>query len=105
MKPTLGRVVIYTLSEDDAKTINKRRADFEVEKRRIFNDPGSALGYIGHFGNQVEAGMECAADVVRVWSEATVNLQVKLDGNDVLWRTSATLGDGPGKWAWPKRED
>jgi hypothetical protein len=33
-----------------------------------------------------------------------VNGQAFLDGNDVLWITSAKEGTEPGQWSWPIRE-
>jgi hypothetical protein len=44
--------------------------------------------------------------IVRIFGEtpkSAVNLRVLLDGNDVFWATSRTLGEGPSFWAWPER--
>lgn len=45
---------------------------------------------------------ECAAMIVRVWSDTCVNLQLMLDGTNMSWKTSVLLGDQPGQWSWPK---
>jgi hypothetical protein len=89
VQPTIGRMVHYTLSGQDAQTINHRRADPHE---------------FGH-GNHAEEGQTYPATVVRVFdpSVTTSNLQVHLDGTDVYWATSRTEGDGPGFWAWPTR--
>lgn len=87
--PTLARMVHYTLNEADAESINTRRISDEF--------PGM------NSGNRVEAGQDCAAVVVRVWSDSLVNLQVLLDGTDSYWATSRSEGDGQGHWHWPPR--
>lgn len=107
-KPSLGRVVHYTLTESDAAAINKRRDDFGAYNRAHSGaqpgDPG-ATGHIAHVGNRAEAGQVYPAQVVRVFdpSTTTVNLQVTLDGTDTYWATSRGEGDGPGTWCWPPR--
>ncbi|WP_329147348.1 hypothetical protein OIU91_17040 [Streptomyces sp. NBC_01456] len=97
--PTLGRTVLYRLSKQDATDINRRRKDFE-------HSAGHAdrTGFIGHRGNPALEGQLCAATVVRAFNSDSnaVNLQVALDGNDVLWATSRTEGETPGQWAWPE---
>lgn len=102
-KPSVGRIVHYSLSEDDAERINKRRDDAEKSRARIADE---AVGYVAHVGNRAEAGQVLPLLIVRVWSDTTVNGQVHLDGNDLFWKTSATLAtDGPtaGRWSWPER--
>jgi hypothetical protein len=105
MKPTIGRIVHYTLSEHDAAAINKRRDDFTTHARsgEPYNKP---TGYVAHIGNRASAGDTCAATIVRTWGDredSAVNLKVHLDGNDDYWATSATQGDGHGHWRWPER--
>src|SRR5215218_6454103 len=51
MIPSVGRIVHYTLTEDDATRINKRRKDAEVSE--IAKDESGA---VVHYGNQVKAG-------------------------------------------------
>jgi hypothetical protein len=115
MEPTsIGRIVHYTLTEDDAKAINKRRADFREfndkirSQRRGFPAPAGepgATGHIGHIGNETREGEVCPAMIVRVFTSNTIyaNIQVFLDGNDTYWVGSRTEGDGPGHWAFPVR--
>ncbi len=85
MKPRLCSLVVYTIGSGDAEQVNRRRAD------------GDAIG------NQVRAGDEYPAIVVRDFNEAsgTVNLKVLLDGNDDYWATSRVRGTGYGEWHWP----
>lgn len=115
MKPTIGRIVLYTLTEDDAKQINRRRTTATAIAERIKNNsaklgdfslaepvpPHWPLGAQAHIGNDVTAGEVYPMVVTRVWSETTVNGQVLLDGNDCLWASSATEGEGGHTWSWP----
>ena len=102
-KPSLGRIVLYTLTDQDAEAINKRRADgqrFMPEHRELSN------GTMVHVGNSVSAGDVFPMVITRVWGHepgTAVNGQLLLDGNDLFWVTSATEGDGPRSWAWPQR--
>jgi hypothetical protein len=86
---SLGRIVHYTLTEQDANQVNGRR-----------DTPA--------YSNNAVAGQVFPAIAVRVWGPKCANLQVFLDGNDTLWKTSATedpnLGFGnSGFWHWPER--
>jgi hypothetical protein len=85
MQPTIGRIVHYTLSQQDADAINAQR------------------GPLG--GNHASEGDTYPAMVVRVFhpETSTANLQVFLDGPDSYWATSRTEGEGPFYWAWPPR--
>ncbi|MGI5136347.1 MULTISPECIES: hypothetical protein [unclassified Streptomyces] len=96
-EPTLGRTVLYRLSEYDAQAINKRRKD-------AYNSASYAnnTGVITHVGNQAEEGQQVPAVIVRVWQGGVVNLQCQLDGNDVYWATSRKEGDEGNCWAWPE---
>lgn len=79
--PTAGRVVQYTLTEGDVK----RRG--------------------AHIGAPVKSGTAYPMLIVSVWGDkpdSSVNGQVFLDGNDVLWVSSVKVGEGPGTYAWPK---
>lgn len=101
--PTIGRIVHYRLTADDAEMINRRRSDFDAERAREVRP-----GYVGHIGNRVAQGDVYPATIVRVFGpadrpDAAVNLQVSLDGNDLYWATSRVEGDGPGTWRWPAR--
>ena len=101
MTPDLGCMVRYRLTGGDALAVNRRREDFRIHAGAVIAN----TGYVGHTGNHVKDGDEFPAMVVRAWStDASVNLQVHLDGNDTLWATSREEGDGPGCWHWPPRE-
>jgi hypothetical protein len=106
-KPSIGRIVLYTLSEDDAKQINRRRTTGGAIADRIKRNSEDAthwpIGAQAHIGNDVAEGDIYPMVVTRVWSEGCVNGQVMLDGNDCLWATSATEGTGGHTWAWPTR--
>lgn len=98
MQPTIGRIVHYTLAEQDVDAINRRRADFGGQP----DGPGNE-GFQGHVGNHARAGDVYPAMIVRVFDPrvTTANLQVFLDGNDTYWATSRTEGEGPCHWSWP----
>lgn len=100
MKPSIGRIIHYALSQQDAEAINRRRKDFHDSR-----GAAERSGFVGHVGNHADEGDVCPAVVVRVWDESTItlNLQVLLDGNDTYWATSRAEGTGPGTWAWPER--
>lgn len=101
--PTVGRIVHYRLSEQDAEAINRRRAD-AVRNRQGIAD--AAAGYVAHSGNAASEGDVYPMIVVRAWggeADSHVNGQVMLDGNDTLWVTSVTAGDGPRSFFWPPR--
>lgn len=86
MKMSIGRIVLYTLSEQDATAITKRRSD------------------TAHVGNQVREGDVFPAVIARVWEAAhSANLKVLLDGTDDYWATSVSEGDKPRSWSWPPR--
>lgn len=107
---TTGRIVQYRLSQDDAQNVNSRRHDFLAYQRETkppLNPGGRGrTGHVGHWGNAVRSGEEFPAMIVKVWPDhpdGLVNLQVYLDGNDVLWATSRSEGDEDGHWHWPER--
>lgn len=101
MKPTIGRIVHFTVTEAQADAINKRRRDFH--KHRALDAQYADTGYVAHFGNEVRAGDVFPATIVRVFDVGSVNLQVQLDGTDTFWATSAAEGDQAGNWSWPPR--
>jgi hypothetical protein len=111
MAPTIGHIVHYKLSEQDALEINRRRADYRAfeASHRHPHEPGQppATGHVAHVGNSAAAGEVCPAVVVRIFApnspHLVVNLQVLLDGTDAYWATSRKEGDEPGQWAWPAR--
>ena len=102
MKISLGRIVHYVLTSNDAAWINGRRDPFR-ERAVVAN------GTQYHYGNHAAGGDIFPMIVTRIWPGATgVNGQVLLDGNDVQWVTSAkedTETDPAkytlGTWHWP----
>lgn len=98
MIPSPGRIVAYTITEQDAHQINKRRQDAVAARQGRMGDTGEQH----HVGNSVSSGEVYPMVIVRVWSPTedpgTVNGQVLLDGNDTLWVTSAAQGAGPRQW-------
>ena len=104
MIPTIGRIVHYRLSSQDAQEIRRRRDDFL--KYRQSKTGGLHEGYQAHAGNSVNAGEVFPMIIVRTWGDderAAVSGQVFLDGSDVFWATSRHEGGAPGQWTWPER--
>ena len=113
---TVGRIVHYTLSAEDAEQINRRRTTgasiAERLKLEIVDQSGGFVsawpeGAQAHIGNEVKEGQVFPMLIVAVWGPSetsAVNGQVFLDGNDVLWATSVSVGEGPRTWAWPTKE-
>jgi hypothetical protein len=98
-RPSIGRIVHYTLSSQDAAQINRLRQDYQHNARP------QGTGFVGHVGNHAQEGDVYPAMIVRVFDprSTTANLKVELDGTDVFWATSRQLGDGPSYWAWSGR--
>jgi hypothetical protein len=98
MIPSIGRIVHYTLTAEDAECVNRRRTSPEQNRPR-----GT------HVGNPAHAGQIVPLIITTVWVDEYgpgnygVNGQVLLDGNDSLWITSASQGDGEGQWHEPPR--
>ncbi len=105
MVPTPGRIVLYTLGENDADVINKSRKDFNAHRR---GEDYRDTGYVAHVGNDAHAGDICPAVIVRVFGDSpaettVVNLKVLLDGDDTYWATSRSQGTEPWQWHEPPR--
>lgn len=101
--PSIGRIVIYTCSREDAEQINRRRAD---ARDRMDWHRAIKSGAQVHVGNAAEEGSRYPAVVVACWGntpQAAVNLKVLLDGTDDFWATSVCVGEGPRTFAWPVR--
>lgn len=114
--PTIGRIVHYKLTADDAAQINRRRTtggdiaarmktsvESQGHNPRIFGWPEGAQA---HIGNEAREGDVFPMQIVKTWGDtatSSVNGQVFLDGNDVFWATSRTVGDQPGQFSWPTR--
>lgn len=75
MVPTIGRVVIYTTTEED--------------KEDMLKDGDNAQDKL-------------PAIIVAVWGADCVNLKVLCDGVQNMWVTSATRGNGEREWDFPK---
>jgi len=109
--PSLGRLVHYRLSAQDVAQINRRRTTGASIADRMkptphVGDPRWPEGAQAHIGNDVHEGDTFPMLIVKVWgttASSAVNGQVFLDGNDVFWTTSRTVGDQPGTFAWPPR--
>lgn len=109
--PSIGRIVHYRLSADDVVQINRRRTTRKsiADRMKYGDDPlmkAWPAGAQAHIGNDVKEGDVFPMLIVRVWgpsAESTVNGQVFLDGSDVYWTTSVSVGEGPRTFSWPTR--
>lgn len=114
--PSIGRIVHYRLSADDASQINRRRTSgvsIATRMKTFAQSPqdgtfvyGWPEGAQAHIGNAVAEGDTFPMLITRVWGDnpsSAVNGQAYLDGNDVLWVTSACVGSGPRTFSWPTR--
>lgn len=99
--PTIGRIVLYCLSEQDVEAIQRRRTTGPDIARRL-QDGSWPQGAQAHIGNDVAVGHVLPAMVVKVYSENCVNLKVMLDGTDTFWATSKQVSDEPtpGTFHW-----
>ena len=93
MKPTIGRIVHYTLTDADAAAINVRAptstatAPSTPRRKAPSEHPARQAGRPRRTSQRVAAGDIFPALVVRDWDTAvgTVNLQLFLDGSDSYW--------------------
>lgn len=103
MKPSIGRIVHYKLTEQDAAAVNLRRVSGAGHQADWL------MGAQAHSGNGVSAGETVPMIVCVVWPNEHgptfdgVNGQAILDGNDSLWVTSVKEGSEVGQWSWPPR--
>ena len=103
MLPTIGRIVLYTLSATDAEKINKRLKDAQLA---MSQHRTASNGVMVHVGNSVEEGNQFPMIITKVWGSdesSAFNGQVMLDANHTFWASSTAIGDGPGRCAWPPR--
>lgn len=125
----VGKIVQYTLTEEDARQINRRRTTGRAIAARIENNGQIAtdgavigeqwpLGAQAHIGNPASTGDTLPLMVVRIWpnefgeGKTGINGQVFLDGNDVYWVASIEESESvlgglsaepkQGRWNWPK---
>ena len=106
--PSIGRIVHYRLSAEEAAQINRSRTTGRsiAERMKMTPIPAWPAGAQAHLGNGVKEGDTFPMLIVQVWGDtpsSAVNGQVFLDGNDVLWATSVAVGDGPRTFSWPTR--
>ena len=111
MVPIIGSVVCYTLTKEDAASINRRRTSSTATAERIENN-GDELASHTNFpdtwptGNEVFEGQICPAIVIRVWDiipGPCYDVQVRLDGYSVHLWASGRLSNEPkaGMCHWP----
>lgn len=100
MIPTPGRIVEYTLTEDDVRAINGRQG------RIAATEPSVAAIALLPNHNPLHPGDTYPMVIIRAWGDtedSAVNGQVLLDGDHAFWATSRQQGDGPGQWhAYPR---
>jgi len=80
MKPTIGRIVIYNVSDEQ-----------KIAMENSYKNTGKSCN----------VQSKLPAIIVAVWSDIVVNLKVITDGNEDLWITSVHQGDGQTEWNWP----
>jgi len=100
MTPTIGRIVHYRLTEEEALATDKRREDARQQREQMQR---TRPGFQAHIGNQLTGGEIVPMMITYIPPANGVNGQVLLDGSDSLWVTSVKEGDGPGEWSWPPR--
>jgi hypothetical protein len=103
MKPSIGRIVHYSLTADNVQEISRRRV------QGAGHGSGWPAGAQAHVGNPVSIGDLVPMIICIIWPNEFgpdfegVNGQAFLDGNDSLWITSVKEGTKPGTWRWPAR--
>jgi hypothetical protein len=104
MKPTIGRIVHYTMPNYVAEEINRRRKD---ARDRMDWHRALKSGAQVHVGNEVHEGDVFPLMITKVWGNdegSAFNGQLMLDGNDIFWVTSTKIGEKSGECRWPPRE-
>jgi len=105
--PTIGRIVQYRIDANDVAQINRRRTTGKsIADRMQAGNVTWPAGAQAHIGNEAHEGDTYPMLIVRCWGDtptSCVNGQVFLDGTDVLWVTSVSVGEGPRTWSWPRR--
>ena len=102
MRPTIGRIVHYRLTAENADEINRRRTSVISIAARIEENTWPS-GAQAHIDNQAFPGDIVASIIVSVWGDECVNLQCLLDGSDTYWVTPAnfSIDTTVGTWDWP----
>lgn len=106
MTPTIGRIVLYRITPEEADKTNQRREDARQQFPQMQR---TRPGFQAHIGNPVSGGEVVPMIVTQVWpnefgpDRPGVNGQAFLDGSDSLWVASVEEGDGAGQWSWPPR--
>lgn len=95
---TVGLIVLYRLTAQNAVEINRRRTSSASisDRIRVGTWP---IGAQVHMGNSVQEGDVFPLLITKVWgdnADSVVNGQLFLDGNDVMWLTSVHAGEGAG---------
>lgn len=108
MTPSIGRIVIYTVSEAVAEIINWRRAYAQKNMERLFDS-----GAIYHMGSRVNPGDQFAMIITRVLAVTGIMPvcgTVFLDGSDTHWAAGVGYHEFnnastavAGMWSWPDR--
>jgi hypothetical protein len=105
MTATIGRIVHYTLTAEDAEHIGRRRTTIGAIATRLEADRWPR-GAQAHIGTEPQWGAVVPMIVVAVHGVprgARVNGQCFLDGTDVLWVRDVEEGTLAGQWHWPPR--
>jgi len=102
--PTIGQIVHYKLTAEDAEAINRRRRHAD-ESRVVHQHTGTVV----HMGNPAESGDVYPLIITKVSAtnaneDLAINGQVFLDGDDTLWVTSALQGSDNGQWVEPRTQ-
>ena len=103
MKPTVGRIVHYKLSQEDAKIINRAASDGSYA-RRMMAMGSLTVGVMTHQGSFADVSDILPMVITRVNQDGTINGQVFLDGNGSAWVSYVEEGAKSGTWSWPPRE-
>jgi hypothetical protein len=102
MLPTIGRILLYTLTADDAQKVNRRRTTGAAIAERM-RDKRWPEGAQAHIGSTVNAGEQYPLIVTATYGQGKIGGQVFLDGNDTYWVSEVIEGAGEGEWMWPPR--
>lgn len=107
-----GRIVLYVLSGQDCREINRRRTTGQsiadrMKQEATNNVTAWPAGAQAHIGIDVEEGNTLPAQVISVSDQETgcCNLKVNLDGTDQFWARDRyyTADARAGTWFWPPR--